>query len=236
MGNSLKKKSNNVFIPTDKFPKYWELFVMILLMLLTFMLPYEICFIEESNRFLQVFEVIVTIIFYFDILYNFNRAYKNKKTNEWVTNRKLIAFHYIKTWFFLDFIASFPFFLFSGSALFGIKSIKIIRIFRIVRLIRLLKFIKNLIPNKDSVKSKEKMVKLRKNYERLLLHSLIVFIICHLFACFFYFIPVTIYEEKNWIYDRGLENKHHFEKYLFALHWMIETAVTVGYGENTPHL
>ena len=43
-----------------------------------------------------------------DILVNFNSAYYDNNGNL-VKDRKTIVSNYLKTWFLLDFIASFPF-------------------------------------------------------------------------------------------------------------------------------
>ena len=67
----------------------------------------------------------------------------------------------------------------------------------------------------------------------MVLHLFIAFIIAHCSACIFYSIPVYFNPENNWVKFRGLENNPVFEKYLYSLHWMIETMITVGYGENT---
>ena len=185
--------------------------------------------------FFKVSEYLTTSIFFLDILYNFNRAYNNSK-GKLIVSRSKIACNYLKTWFVIDLIASFPFFIFSNlgkeSASFGLKTIKILRIMNIVRLFRLVKLIKEFFPKNMENKTKRYVVKFKKNMERLVVHSFLVFIICHLFACLFYSLPMTFSPDINWVVLRNLENKPEFEKYLFAMHWMIETIITVGYGEN----
>jgi hypothetical protein len=62
-------------------------------------------------------------------------------------------------------------------------------------------------------------------------HLFIVAIIAHCSACLIYCIPLWSHPNNNWVVLRNLQEKHEYEKYLFSLHFMIETMITVGYGE-----
>ena len=186
--------------------------------------------------FFQISEYITSIIFFFDILYNFNKAYLNSD-GRLIISRSKIACKYLKCWFWIDAIASFPFFLISqiGNDSFGqgLKTTKILRIMNIVRLFRLAKLIKEFFPKDLQNRSQKYFVKFKKNNERLVVHIFIVLIICHIFACIFYILPISFSPKVNWVLDRDLQNHTPMEKYLFSMHWMIETIITVGYGENS---
>ena len=56
----------------------------------------------------QVFSYTVDILFFLDIIVNFNSAFVNN-LNELEDDRKLIAFEYFRTWFFVDSLAIIPF-------------------------------------------------------------------------------------------------------------------------------
>ena len=56
----------------------------------------------------QVFSYTVDVLFFLDIIVNFNSAYVNN-LNELEDERKLIAYEYLKTWFFVDSLAIIPF-------------------------------------------------------------------------------------------------------------------------------
>ena len=62
-----------------------------------------------------VLDYIIDALFIFDILINFNAPYEDVANRYLVTDRKKIACHYLSSWFFIDFISSFPFYIFSGS-------------------------------------------------------------------------------------------------------------------------
>ena len=159
------------------------------------------------------------------------------KIGHLVVSRKKIACNYIKCWFWVDFLASFPFFLFTSmnesSLNQGFKTAKILRVINIVRLFRLAKLVKEFLPKITEQHSKKYFMKFKKNSERLVVHSFIVLIICHLFACLMYALPMEVMPNSNWVTLRELQNNTAFEKYLFSMHWMVETIITVGYGENT---
>jgi hypothetical protein len=192
-------------------------------------------FIEEIIDFFVISEYVITVIFGLDIIFNFNRAYKNKK-GEVIDQRKLIVKRYLKGWFFLDFVSFFPFFLFNRldntlGLTSGLKTLKILKILNIVRLIRLIKIIKKLTINKLRDPGYRSKQNIKKNYERLAVHCLLILISSHVFSCLFYFIPKLVSPEDNWIVNRKLENHNSMHKYLYCIHWIIETIITVGYGE-----
>ena len=70
-----------------------------------------------------------------DLFLNFVWSYINPDTQEEVRDLKMIAKHYIfNGWFFIDFMAVFPFYLmFPGTG----KTTKLFRLFRLPRLLKL---------------------------------------------------------------------------------------------------
>ena len=71
-------------------------------------MPYRICFIdEESTGAFLAFEYMVDILFFLDILVNFNSAIE-LPDGTIDPRMKSIAMAYIKTWFILDLCATFP--------------------------------------------------------------------------------------------------------------------------------
>ena len=65
-------------------------------------------FAEETREtWEEVFSNIVTGMFLFDIVLNFNTGFYYKGTL--VVSRKAIALNYLKFWFWMDLLASFPY-------------------------------------------------------------------------------------------------------------------------------
>ena len=228
-------KKRFIFYPKDVITNIWNTVISVVLLYVTFIMTFELAFIDDPTTFFLISEYVTTFIFGVDILFNFNRAYKNKK-DKIITDRCMIAKKYLKSWFLLDLVSFFPFFIFSNinsklGITIGLKTLKILKVLNIVRLIRLIKIIKKMAMYqlKDPVYRLKR--NLKKNYERLAIHLVLILICCHLFACFFYFLPKLISPTNNWVVNRHLENKHYFHKYLYSMHWIIETIITVGYGE-----
>jgi hypothetical protein len=113
-----------------------------------------------------------------------------------------------------------------------LKNTKILRIVSIFRLFRLLKIIKNVVNQNRKEQIYNRKVKVRDKAQKMVFNIAVVILICHLFACIFYALPTTFSKESNWVIHRGFEDSSVTEKYLYAMHWIVETVITVGYGEN----
>ena len=233
---NLKLNNRCLFFPDDTISKIWNSLISVVLIYVTFALTFELAFIKSSNAFFQMSEYITSILFFFDLIFNFNKVYQDQ-SGKLIVNRKKIIWNYLKCWFIIDFISCFPFYLFTKtgkeSIVQSIKTTKILRYFKIIRILRLLKFVKKFFPQYLKNRSKRNFVKFKSNEERLILHLFIASIIAHCSACIFYAIPMYFSPEKNWVKLRNLQNHSNFDLYLYSLHWVIETMITVGYGENT---
>lgn len=100
-----KSRPRILVIPWDSnFRKTWDLIAVSLVLFSTFQVPFSLSFtnFEISTTLIQFIE----FFFYIDIGLNFITAYVYQ--GEHITNRKRIAFHYLKTWLFVDLIASIP--------------------------------------------------------------------------------------------------------------------------------
>ena len=229
-------KHKCLLFPDDSFTKIWNSLISIILIYVTFILSFELAFVEETNLFFELNEYVTSIFFIFDIIFNFIMCYTDK-SGKLVVSRKKIVCRYLKCWFIIDFISSFPFYLLTntdtGSVFQGLKTIKIFRYFKIIRILRLLKFIKRFFPQHLKNRSKKNFIKFKSNTERMTQHLFIALIFAHCFSCLFYALPMFFSPEVNWVVLRNLEVKSAFEKYFYSLHWMIETMITVGYGENS---
>jgi hypothetical protein len=82
------------------------------------MIPYRVSFNSAAEGSSEIFEKIIDFFFIADIrndlikvkLYivlSFNSGYYEQ--GNLLLNRKKIIFHYVKTWFFIDMVSSFPY-------------------------------------------------------------------------------------------------------------------------------
>ena len=70
------------------------------------MIPYRFCFKARAFGTYKLFETVMEIFFMIDICLNFVTGYY-KKGNV-IMKRGPIIRHYLRTWFFLDFLATIP--------------------------------------------------------------------------------------------------------------------------------
>jgi hypothetical protein len=69
--------------------------------------PYRLCFDTDAEGGLYIFETLIDVIFIIDIAVTFNTGFYKK--GYLVMKRRDIVINYIKTWFFIDLVASFPY-------------------------------------------------------------------------------------------------------------------------------
>ena len=73
----------------------------------TLVTPYRIAFLNDTDADWLMIEVIIDIIYFFDIVFSFLSAYHNL-IEELIDDRKTIACNYLKFWFIVDFISILP--------------------------------------------------------------------------------------------------------------------------------
>ena len=95
-------------MPNNNFKLVWNFVIIALLAYSATYMPYNICFIQSSpSIYYQAFEYLVDCLFFTDILVNFISAIE---VAEGIVDPRLksIAITYLKSWFLLDLLATFP--------------------------------------------------------------------------------------------------------------------------------
>jgi len=222
----------------------WDLLLISLIIYQAFAIPYIVCFDVTISGALGYFEFITNVVFMCDVGVNFNTAYFAK--GAFVTNRRLIARHYMQFWFWADALSTFPYSWMFGTffsedsennktASSATKIIKLIRIFRflrILRLIRLAKLKRILFKIEDFISSNA--VAGLFVFLRLLF---LIFFLAHWTACWFYYVSYTDAETnpQTWQSEnmKSMDNTL-FDVYITSLYWAFTTMSTVGYGDVVP--
>ncbi|XP_066956710.1 potassium/sodium hyperpolarization-activated cyclic nucleotide-gated channel 2 isoform X10 [Macrobrachium rosenbergii] len=142
--------------PCSNFRFYWDLCMLFLLVANLIILPVAISFFNDdlSTRWIA-FNCLSDTIFLIDIVVNFRTGIMQQDNSEQVIlDPKLIAKHYLKTWFFLDLISSVPldyiFLIFnqyrdkedfseSFQILHAGRALRILRLAKLLSLVRLLR-------------------------------------------------------------------------------------------------
>ncbi|GFR43465.1 hypothetical protein Agub_g4548 [Astrephomene gubernaculifera] len=102
------KKRLRVILPDSKFRKVWiniQLFVVLYIIWVT---PVRAGFNKPAVGFWFWLEGVIDIFFYTDLVLNFLTAYEHPVTGELITDHRKIAARYLKTWFVIDLLATFP--------------------------------------------------------------------------------------------------------------------------------
>ncbi|XP_017790601.1 PREDICTED: potassium/sodium hyperpolarization-activated cyclic nucleotide-gated channel 2 [Habropoda laboriosa] len=142
-----------VIHPCSNFRFYWDLCMLFLLVANLIILPVAISFFNDdlSTRWIA-FNCLSDTIFLIDIVVNFRTGIMQQDNAEQVIlDPKLIAKHYLRTWFFLDLISSIPldyiFLIFnqfqdfseSFQILHAGRALRILRLAKLLSLVRLLR-------------------------------------------------------------------------------------------------
>jgi len=175
-------------------------------------IPVSISFYDEHIGYYQFAELIITILFFLDILFHFDRAVI--KNRQLITNKKEVIITYLKGWFWVDLLAAFPFYLVIGSADLWITGSWLV-LFRLARMAKILRAIQTLQRLRNSNL-------FNPNIVRMVLLIFWILIIAHFVAC-------------GWVFIEGNHPEYtQLEQYIRALYWTITTISTVGYGDISP--
>ena len=195
------------------------------------------CHYGNYFTFEHVIENIIDAFFIIDIFIKFFTGYYNFD-EVLINDYKSIAKHYLKTWFFIDFISAIPVktiiiishkdcydngylttSLYNGHFYYLFLLLRLFKAFQVISKNQFLKLIENELSRFNNFNS----------YGRLLISCIIFFISLHIVACILIFIGKNEYP--NWIVYFNHHNKSFLELYLVAIYYTITTLTTVGYGD-----
>eukprot|EP00873_Tetraselmis_striata_P012096 jgi/Tetstr1/432360/TSEL_021757.t1 len=135
-----------VLDPRKVFMQRWDVLIAVLLLFTAVVTPYEVAFIENNSFVDPLFIInrIVDVLFFIDMVLQFNLMFLDTKTNVWITDRWRIARNYILGSFLIDICSILPFDTIGMAMKDGdIQKLKIFRIVRLMRLFKLLRIIRS---------------------------------------------------------------------------------------------
>lgn len=154
--------------------------------------PYKLSFVDESSLWL---DLLVDASFITDMVLTFMTALELKH-GLFEVRHKVIAYRYIKGFFFLDLVTSFPFQLFEKMAQSSdqnnVKLLRIVRINRLYRLLRIFRLLKllRLLRFTQMKLSKNSFfaffANLGSQYKTFIKLTITVFFFNHVMACFWF--------------------------------------------------
>ncbi|CAG9325786.1 unnamed protein product [Blepharisma stoltei] len=221
----------------------WDVFIFLDLLSQGIYVPFSISFDITTTGLLVYYDFVISLALLTDIIFNFNTGYFKKGTL--IMNRKLIAFHYLKSWFMLDLLSSFPYTWIIDGGVFQsdgtsssqlLKSARLPRFFKIIRLLRFAKIRLIILKIEDSI-THELLLQIFHLFRFLVA----IYMFAHWIGCLWYYTGssqglnasdswVRVYEESDQMGDLSLA-----EKYVISLYWAFTTLLTIGYGDIHAH-
>lgn len=134
--------STCILSPVSGFRLCWDLVAAMLLLYESWATPFALIFLvpDIDLPFMQVADYVILVFFSMDICLNFNTGVLIR--GKIALDRKVVATSYLKHWFWLDFIATFPFDMLLpegndySSIVRFLKTIKLLKTLRYLRLLR----------------------------------------------------------------------------------------------------
>ena len=130
--------------PDSSCRRYWDAWIALLLIYTAVVIPFRVAFEDATPLAWLTLDLCLDFVFILDIIFNFITGYRDPKENEKVVLKcRKLATHYLKGWFILDFISTFPFQIIEVAMSRNAPQYnKLLRLLRLPRLYRLLKVAK----------------------------------------------------------------------------------------------
>ncbi|CAF1018742.1 unnamed protein product [Rotaria sordida] len=240
-----QRSGHCIIHPCSNFRFYWDLVMLILLITNVIVLPVAIAFFSEdinSARWIT-FNVVSDAFFLFDIVVNFRTGVlRNDYIDEIILEPRLIALHYIKTWFIVDLLSSLPIdylFLFfdtgdhsggytiarTGRAIKVLRLVKLLSLLRLLRLSRLVRYIHQW----------EEFLSIASMVMRILNLIALIILLAHWNGCLQFMVPMfQNFPSDCWVALNGLQNAPWTEQYTVALFKALSHMLCIGYGRYPP--
>ena len=229
--------------PSSFFIKFFDYIVFLSSMFYLISVPYYLSqnlFISGERNYSKLILIIIDFIYILDIILNFFRAYQNFE-EKLVRKTKFIFFHYLKSWFLMDFIQSIPFFtIFKSIEKRNLKdnhiyyeNNKLNPFLYLIMLIKIIKVYKMINENITISKLGEfiTQIEIIDNYGGFIFS--IFFSLCsvNFCACLFIFIGKNSYP--GWLVKIDILDESYANIYITSVYFILVTITTVGYGDIT---
>lgn len=249
MKERIRQKASGHWVihPCSSFRFYWDLCMLLLLVANLIILPVAISFFNDdlSTRWIA-FNCLSDTIFLIDIVVNFRTGIMQQDNAEQVIlDPKLIARHYLRTWFFLDLISSIPldyiFLIFNqfqdygdsfqllhaGRALRILRLAKLLSLVRLLRLSRLVRYV--------SQWEEVYFLNMASVFMRIFNLICMMLLIGHWSGCLQFLVPMLQgFPPNSWVAINELQEAFWLEQYSWALFKAMSHMLCIGYGRFPP--
>lgn len=241
-----KKDDRWILRSESMFKRVWDILIALTLLYTATIMPYRAAFEEEYFwSAWVVFELVLDGIFIVDIGVNFHSEV-TMEDGTVETDRRKIAFLYLKSWFIIDFVACLPFTiadyylstedqnLNSGSYNNIMRLSKLPRLYKLLRVVRLVKAARR-YQSSGVIYAFQDLLQVNSRVFKLIKFLLYVMISVHLMACVWFFAAkMQNFAVDSWVVRYRLTESSTGKQYLSSIYFSITTLVTVGYGDVLP--
>lgn len=217
---------NPVFIinPDSTIKIYWDVLLLLCLMLRLYLIPYELSFSIEKLINDKTELLFTDLIFILDMILKFNTGFHLK--GFLITSRTEIIKHYFKSTFILDFIGSVPFqalikddFLVNSGEIFGIDSFRYILLVKFVGIYRMKIIFYELEDRYTSIHTVAAL--------RFLHFSILISLLIHWSSCLSHVLYLRELYEVGELWSSFIEDEAF--RYLNFLYYIVFTVTSIGY-------
>lgn len=226
-----------LFNPNSNFKTAWNSIIMILLFYTATVLPYRMCFNAWQYNNWMILDIIIDVVFFFDILITFNTAIVSI-SERLIYSRKSIAKNYMKFWFLIDLLSCIPLEIIdtndTESASYNkfLRILRVSRMYRFVRILRLLKLLR--FVRSQYVNNLLMANKFNTGARRIAVFFFILAISVHILGCLWFYVSKSDSSEITWTSFKHIEDQPDYAQYISSIYFVFTTLTTVGYGDNTP--
>ncbi|XP_008809499.1 potassium channel AKT1-like isoform X2 [Phoenix dactylifera] len=224
MSNRRVKLRRFIVSPYERRYRYWETFLIILVIYSAWVSPFEFGFLVKENGALAMIDNIVNGFFAIDIILTFFVAFIDRATYLLIDDPKQIAWKYMTSWFVLDVVSTIPTELARKILPPKVRSYGFFNMLRLWRLRRVSALFARLEKDRNFNYFWVRCVKL----------ICVTLFAVHCAGCFYYLLAARYHNpSKTWIgvYMPDFHERSLWVRYVTSMYWSITTLTTVGYGD-----